>query len=65
MKYLDKVLELLHDSQWHDIKVIRDEISMPDEKLSKVLGFLEEQAFVNKDDEKIRITNRGLKLLEI
>ena len=56
MKYLDKTLELLRDSQWHSIMFLEKEISLPNEKLNTILFFLQEHGFIEKENEKMRIT---------
>lgn len=65
MKYLDRALELLRDSQWHSIMSIKKEISLPDEKLNTIISFLQEHGFVEKENEKMRITSLGLRFLEL
>jgi len=65
MKYLDRALELLRDSQWHSIMSIKKEISLPDEKLNTIISFLQEDGFVEKKNEKMRITSLGLRFLEL
>lgn len=63
--YLDKVLELLKDSQWHEIDEVKREISLSKEKLDIIIDFLFEQEFIDKDDSALRITSKGLKFLEL
>lgn len=63
MKSLDRTLELLRDSNWHSVEEVQREIALPSETLNKVLGFLQEQAFVDKENGMLRITPVGLKLL--
>lgn len=65
MKYLDRALELLRDSQCHSIMSIKKEISLPDEKLNTIISFLQEYGFVEEENEKIRITSLGLRFLEL
>jgi hypothetical protein len=65
MKYLDRALELLRDSQWHSIMSIKKEISLPDEKLNTIILFFQEHGFVDKENEKMRITSSGLRFLEL
>jgi hypothetical protein len=65
MKYIDRTLELLQDSQWHSIMSIKKEISLPDEKLNTILFFLQKYKFVEKENEKIRITSSGVRFLEL
>lgn len=63
MKYLDRTLELLRDSQWHSIMSIKKEISLPDEKLNTIISFL--HGFVERENENMRITSLGLRFLEL
>lgn len=63
MKSLDRILELL--GKHHSFEEIKKEISLPDEKLNEALRFLHEQEFITKEHEKLRITHRGLKFLEL
>jgi predicted transcriptional regulator len=65
MKYLDMALELLRDSQWHSIMSIKKEISLQNEKLNTILFFLQEHEFIEKENEKMRITSLGLRFLEL
>jgi len=65
MRSLDKVLELVQDSHWHSFDQIKKETSLPADKLNKVFRFLQEQAFVDKKNGKLRIKPRGLKFLEL
>jgi hypothetical protein len=65
MTYIDRTLELLRDPQWHSIMSIKKEISLPDEKLNTILFFLQEHEFVEKENEKIRITSLGVRFLEL
>ena len=63
--YLDKVLELLKDSQWHMIEEVKREIPLPEEKLGLIIDFLFEEEFIDKDDSALRITSKGLQFLEL
>lgn len=65
MKSLDRTLEILRDSNWHSVEEIKKETDLPSETLDRVLSFLKEQAFIDKENEKLRITPVGLKLLEL
>lgn len=65
MKILDKILELLKDDQWHNIDEIKKEISLPSNKLNESLSFLQEEEFVSRDNNKIKITSLGLKFLNL
>jgi RIO-like serine/threonine protein kinase len=64
---LDRVLELLQDSQWHSAKEIDEEICLPEEKLSRILSFFAEFGFVSRDGEQgmVKIKTTGLEFLEL
>ncbi len=62
---LDRILNMLQDSKWHHVDEIQKEISMPEDKLNGVLFFLIEQGYIDQENEKLRITSRGLKFLEL
>jgi len=63
--YLDNVLELLKDSQWHMIEEVKREIPLPKENLDKIIDFLFEHGFIDIDNSTLRITSKGLKFLEL
>ena len=63
--YLDNVLELLKDSQWHMIEEVKREIPLPEENLTKIIDFLHEYGFIDIDNSNLRITPYGLKFLEL
>lgn len=65
MKNIDKILEQICDTQWHSIDEIKKNFFLPSEKLNEVLCFLEKQEFINKENEKIRITSLGQKFLAL
>jgi predicted transcriptional regulator len=61
-----KILEMLQDTKWHNILEIRiEEVSSPDEKLSAMLRFLEEEGFIETQPGKLRISSKGLRLLKL
>ena len=64
MKEIDQVLEHLHDSNWHGIEEIRQKY-MLDRNLNKKIYFLEELELISIKNEKLRITSKGLKFLEL
>ncbi len=64
MKYLDRVMENLQDLKWHDIEEIK-QMNVPVNKLTEVLHFLEEQGLIIREDEKLMITPKGLKFLDL
>jgi len=65
MKIIDKILELICDTQWHNIDEIKKCILLPSDKLNEVICFLEKQEFINKENEKIRITRLAKKFLTL
>ncbi len=65
MIYLDKILDMLRNSHWHSIDEIKKEIPMPEDKLNEAIYFLQEQGYINRKNEKLRITSGGLKFLEL
>lgn len=65
MKSLDKILELIQDSNWHAVEEIKKKISLPEEKLDKMLSFLQEQKYIDREHERLRITSIGLRFLEL
>ena len=64
MNYLDNVMEFLRDSQWHSIESIKEEISLLDEIFNKILSFLKDTGFIDKENEKIKLTSLGLRFLK-
>ncbi len=67
MKHLDIVLESLHDSQWHSLDEIAALSSLPEDKLKKIIRFLEEEEFISFDEERERakIKPLGLTFLQL
>jgi RIO-like serine/threonine protein kinase len=67
MKPLDKILELLRDSQWHSLDEIKAHVSLPEDEFKKIIRFLEEQEFINLDKNRRRakIKPAGLTFLEL
>ncbi len=65
MKSLDRILKQLRDTQWHSLDEIKKSVSLPSQTLNEIIRFLQEQAFINKENEMLRITRLGLKFLNI
>ncbi len=65
MKNLDKILDILVDSRWHSFEEIKNSVSLPAETLNQLLCFLRKQAFINKQNKMLKITDLGLKFAEI
>jgi predicted transcriptional regulator len=65
MYFIDKILKSLTDSHWHSIEEVEKEIPVPENKFHYALDFLKEQSFVDVQENKIMITSKGLKILEL
>jgi len=65
MKILDRITELLRDTQWHRLEEIKQEIPLPKAKLNEVLVFLQEVEVIEKENGNLRITARGLRFLDL
>jgi predicted transcriptional regulator len=65
MRILDKILVQLRDAKWHNLDEINKGIYLPSDKLNELFCFLENQALVIINKEKIRITGLGLKFLDL
>ncbi|MCK4696054.1 MAG: hypothetical protein KAT74_09835 [Candidatus Cloacimonetes bacterium] len=62
---IDKIMEMLQDCRWYSIERIKKQISLPKKKIDTVLRFLKQEALIEEENGKMRITPRGLKLLEL
>ncbi len=65
LKYLDRMLEQLKDSKWHSLDEIRTNNPVSSDSFSASLRFLQEQAFIDIKNEKLKITGLGLRFLDI
>lgn len=65
MKILDRITELLRDTQWHRLEEIKQEIPLPKAKLNELLIFLQELEVIEKENGNLRITGRGLRFLDL
>ncbi len=65
METFDGILEQIQDAQWHNIGEIKQNTSLPHDTLDKLLLFLQEQEFIDKKNEKLRITSFGSKYLQL
>ena len=65
MSTIDKILELLEDGKWHDIKETREKSNLQEFKVEMIYGFLAEYAFIdfNKEQQKAKLTPATLKFL--
>jgi len=64
---IDTILERLQDSQWHSLDEIGGYVSLSDDKVKRIIAFLEENEFINFDNDKTRakIRTTGLRFLEL
>ena len=65
LKCLDRMLEQLQDSKWHSVDEIKTNNSVSSDSLSASLRFLQEQAFIDIKNEKLKITGLGLRFLDL
>ena len=65
MRNLDTIMELLADSSWHGIEEIKTVIPQKIEMIDELIDFLHELDFVEKDNDDLKITKKGLKFLDI
>ncbi len=65
MESLDGILEQIRDAQWHNIDEIEQNTALSQGTLDKLLLFLQEQEFIDKKNEKLRITSFGSKYLQL
>ena len=63
--YLDKILILLQDSKWHDLEEINKEIPISTHQVEEITFFLQEQSLLNREKEKVKITSKGLRFLDL
>jgi len=64
LEKLDRVLELLAERE-RTFDELKAETSLSDETLNLVIDFFVAHDFATKDDNRIRITDRGRKFLEL
>jgi hypothetical protein len=65
MESLDGILEQIRDAQWHNIDEVKQNTPLSQDTLDKLLLFLQEQEFIDKKNEKLRITSFGSKYLQL
>jgi transcription initiation factor IIE alpha subunit len=67
MKSIDTILERLQDSQWHSLDELRGRVSLSENQVERIITLLEENEFINLDDEKTRakIRTSGLRFLKL
>ncbi len=64
IKTLDMILEQLDDAEWHSTDEINEKIILLPDELKRLITFLQTEDFVRKKDEKLKITERGLRFLK-
>lgn len=65
IRYLDRILKNLRDAKWHGIDEIKTATALPPDQLDVMISFLQDTGFINKENEKLKITQCGLKYLEL
>ncbi len=65
MESLDGILEQIRDAQWHNIDEVKQNTPLSQGTLDKLLLFLQEQEFIDKNNEKLRITSFGSRYLQL
>jgi len=62
---IDKILEVLEDGKWHDIKEAIKKSNLKEFKVEMIYGFLAEFAFIdfNKEQQKAKLTPTTLKFI--
>jgi predicted transcriptional regulator len=62
---IDKILEVLEDGKWHDIKEAIKKSNLQEFKVEMIYGFLAEYAFIdfNKEQQKAKLTPTTLKFI--
>ncbi len=63
--FLDRILEQLQDTKWHSFDEIKTNNPVSSDSLSASLHFLQEQAFIDIKNEKLRLTALGLRFLDL
>lgn len=65
MRNLDIIMESLADYSWHSLEEIKTVISQKIEMINELIDFLHELDFVEKDNDDLKITKKGLKFLDV
>ena len=65
MRNLDIIMELLADSSWHSLEEIKKGMSLNIEVMNEIINFLQELDFIERNDDNLKITEKGLKFLDI
>ena len=65
MESFDGILEQIQDAKWHNIDEITQNTFLPYDKLNKLLLFFQEQGFIDKKNDRLKITSFGLGYLQL
>ena len=66
MSTLDKILLLLKDGEWHDLKEITQKIALPETKTKIAFDFLNEYNFIqlSEDNKKAKLERPIIEFIE-
>lgn len=66
MSTLDKILLLLKDGEWHELKEIAEKIALPEAKAEMAFEFLNEYDFIqlNTDNKKAKLERPLIEFIE-
>ncbi len=64
MKEIDWVMEQIKDSKWHGVDEMKQK-NVSEKNLTQRINFLAEQGLIIFKNEKIKITQKGLRFLEL
>jgi len=64
MKEFDWVMEQIKDSKWHGVDEMKQK-NVSEKNLTQRINFLAEQGLIIIMNEKIKITQKGLRFLEL
>jgi len=65
MEYFDKILSILKDSKWHKLDEINEDIHVSPFQFEEIISFLQERSFIKKETFELKITNKGLRFLDL
>jgi len=65
MKCFDNILSILQDSKWHTLDEINDDIHVSPFQFKEIISFLQEISFIKKEKFELKITNKGLRFLDL
>ncbi len=66
MSTIDKILWLLKDGKWHDMKEVTEKTALPKDKAEIAVNFLGDYEFIklNENTKKVKIQHSMLKFIE-